>query len=154
MVMALMQTDQAAKAKEILDQRLSVKPDDYLLLYALGEMQDRIGAPPGSPEEARARKALERSIELEPTMYTTHLALGRMLLRSGEVDRAIAELERALELNPDDLSPAYTLSTAYRRKGNKAKAEELQAKFEKFKAEDRDRYMNVQILRLLREGEK
>jgi Flp pilus assembly protein TadD len=154
MVMALMQTDQAAKAKEILDQRLAVKPDDYLLLYALGEMQDRIGAPPGSPEEARARKALERSIELEPNMYTTHLALGRMLLRSGEVDRAIAELERALELNPDDLSPAYTLSNAYRRKGNKAKAEELQAKFEKFKAEDRDRYMNVQILRLLREGEK
>lgn len=154
MVMALMQTDQAAKAKEILRQRLASKPDDYLLLYALGEMQDRMGAPPGSPQEKEAVQALERSIQLEPNMSTSRIALGRMLLRRGEVDRAIVELEKALELNPANLSPCYQLSVAYRRKGNKAKAGELQAKFEQFKAEDRDRYMNVQILRLLRGGEK
>lgn len=154
MVMALMQTDQATKAKEILRGRLTSNPDDYLLLYALGEMQDRIGAPPGSPEEEEAVNALERSIQLEPNMSTSRIALGRMLLRRGEIDRAIVQLEKALELNPADLSPSYQLSIAYRRKGNKAKADELQAKFEQFKAEDRDRYMNVQILRLLREGEK
>jgi tetratricopeptide (TPR) repeat protein len=77
-----------------------------------------------------------------------------MLLRRGEVDEAIVHLERALKLNPDNLSPAYQLATAYRRKGNKEKAVEYQAMFEKYKEEDRDRYMNVQILRLLREGDK
>jgi tetratricopeptide (TPR) repeat protein len=154
MVMALMQTDQAAKAREILQQRLAVKPDDYLLLYALGEMQDRIGAAPGTPQEAEAVKALERSIQIEPNMSTSRIALGRMLMRRGDLDNAILHLERAIELNPVDLSPCYQLATAYRRKGNRAKAEEYQARFEQYKEEDRDRYMNVQILRLLREGEK
>jgi len=154
MVMALMQTDKAARAREILRERLQRKPDDYLLLYALGEMQDRVGASPGTPEEEEAVKALERSIELEPNMSTSRIALGRMLLRRGDLDNAIRHLEKAIELNPVDLSPCYQLATAYRRKGNKAKAEEYQAKFERYKEEDRDRYMNVQILRLLREGEK
>jgi Flp pilus assembly protein TadD len=153
-VMALMQTDQAAKAREILHQRLAVHPDDYLLLYALGEMQDRLGAPPGSPQEEEAIRALERSVQLEPNMSTSRIALGRILLRHGDIDRAIVELEKALEINPEDLSPCYQLSMAYRRKGDVEKADELQARFERFKAEDRERYMNVQILRLLREGEK
>ncbi len=154
MVMALMQTDQPDRAKEILRQRLGTNPDNYLLLYALGEMQDRVGAPPGTPEEEEAVKALKRSIELQPEMSTSRIALGRMLLRRGELDEAIVHLEKALEINPVDLSPAYQLATAYRRKGNREKAKEYQAMFEKYKTEDRDRYMNVQILRLLREGEK
>jgi len=154
MVMALMQTDAADKARQILHDRLATHPDDYLLLYALGEMEDRLGAPPGSPQEKEAVSALERSVQLQPNMATSRIALGRMLLRRGEVDRAIVELEKALELDPTDLSPCYQLSMAYRRKGNKAKAQELQVKFEQYKAEDRDRYMNVQILRLLREGER
>jgi tetratricopeptide (TPR) repeat protein len=154
MVMALMQTDQTDKAREIVRQRLATHPDYYLLLYAKGEMEDRVGAPPGSPQEIDAVKALERSVQLEPNMAASRVALGRMLLRRGEIDHAIVELEKAVEIDPTDLSPCYQLSMAYRRKGNKAKAEELQAKFEKYKAEDRDRYMNVQILRLLRKGEK
>lgn len=154
MVMALMQTDQTDRAKEILRERLATHPDNYILLYAYGEMQDRIGAAPGTPEEEEAVKALKRSIELEPDMSTSRIALGRMLLRRGEVDEAIVHLEKALELNPLNLSPAYQLATAYRRKGNREKAKEYQAIFEKYKEEDRDRYMNVQILRLLREGEK
>ena len=154
MVMALMQTDQSERARDILRQRLAHKPESHLLLYALGEMQDRIGAPPGTPEEMEAVEALKRSVEIEPNMAAPRVALGRMLLRRGEVDEAIVHLEKALELNRDDLSPAYQLSTAYRRKGDKVKAAEYQAVFEKYKEEDRDRYMNTQILRLLREGEK
>lgn len=154
MVMALMQTDQTERARKVLKERLAISPDNYLLLYALGEMQDRVGAPPGTDLEVEAVAALKRSIELEPNMAPSRVALGRMLLRRGEVDEAIVHLENALKLNPDNLSPAYQLATAYRRKGNKEKAVEYQAMFEKYKEEDRDRYMNVQILRLLREGEK
>ncbi len=154
MVMALMQTDQPEKARSILKERLALKPDNYLLLYALGEMQDRVGAPPGTELEKEAVEALKRSIEIEPNMATSRVALGRMLLRRGELDEAILHLEKAILLNPENLSPAYQLSTAYRRKGNKEKAAEYQAKFEQYKEEDRGRYMNVQILRLLREGEK
>jgi tetratricopeptide (TPR) repeat protein len=154
MVMALMQTDQTERARKVLKERLAISPDNYLLLYAFGEMQDRIGAPPGTELEKEALTDLKRSVELEPNMAPSRVALGRMLLRRGEVDEAIVHLEQALKLNPDNLSPAYQLATAYRRKGNKEKALEYQAMFEKYKEEDRDRYMNVQILRLLREGDK
>jgi tetratricopeptide (TPR) repeat protein len=154
MVMALMQTDQTERARKVLKERLAISPDNYLLLYAFGEMQDRIGAPPGTELEKEALADLKRSVEIEPNMAPSRVALGRMLLRRGEVDEAIVHLERAIQLNPDNLSPAYQLATAYRRKGNKEKAAEYQAMFEKYKEEDRDRYMNVQILRLLREGDK
>jgi tetratricopeptide (TPR) repeat protein len=154
MVMALMQTDQTEKARTVLRERLAISPDNYLLLYAFGEMQDRIGAPPGTDLEKEALADLKRSVELEPNMAPSRVALGRMLLRRGEVDEAIVHLERAIQLNPDNLSPAYQLATAYRRKGDKEKAAEYQKMFEAYKEEDRDRYMNVQILRLLREGDK
>jgi len=70
------------------------------------------------------------------------------------VDRAIPQLEKALELDPTDLSPCYQLAQAYRRKGEKERADELFAKFVKFRDEDRERHINRNLLKLLREGEK
>jgi hypothetical protein len=52
------------------------------------------------------------------------------------------------------LSPCYQLAQAYRRKGEKKRADELFAKFEKFRDEDRERHINRNLLKLLREGEK
>ena len=70
------------------------------------------------------------------------------------MDQGIVELEKALELDPTNLSPCYPLASAYRKKGDIARADELIAKFEKFKEEDREKHSNRTILRLLREGEQ
>ncbi len=153
MCMALMQIDQVPRALEILRQRLATNPDDYLLLYALGESADRtVGSGLVSDEEAL--HALERSVQVNPHLATSRIALGRIYLRRNEVDRAIPQLERALELDPTDLSPCYQLGQAYRRKGDKQRANELFAKFAKFREEDRERHINRNLLKLLREGEK
>jgi tetratricopeptide (TPR) repeat protein len=153
MCMALMQKDQVPRALEILRQRLATNPDDYLLLYALGESADRtLGSGLVSDEEAL--HALERSVQLNPNLATSRIALGRIYLRRNEVDRAIPQLQRALELDPTDLSPCYQLAQAYRRKGEKQRADELFAKFVKFREEDRERHINRNLLKLLREGEK
>jgi tetratricopeptide (TPR) repeat protein len=153
MCMALMQKDQVPRALEILRGRLAGHPDDYLLLYALGESADRSGGS-GLVSQEEALRALERSVQLNPNLSTSRIALGRIYLRRNEVDRAIPVLEKALELDPTDLSPCYQLAQAYRRKGDKERAEQLMAKFETFRDEDRERHINRNLLKLLREGEK
>jgi tetratricopeptide (TPR) repeat protein len=154
MAMALMQTDQMAKGIEILRQRLAASPNDYLILYALGEGLDHLGLARGSPEEKEAIGSLEKSVRLNSGFPDSRRAFGRILLRRGDVDQAIAELEKALELDPTDLSPCYPLASAYRKKGDSQRAAELMAKFERFRAEDREKHSNRTILRLLREGEQ
>lgn len=153
MCMALMQTDQVAKALGILRGRLATHPDDYLLLYALGESADR-SAGSGLVSEEEALRALERSVQMNPSLSTSRLALGKIYLRRNKLDRAIQELEKALELDPADLTPCYQLAQAYRRKGEKERADELFAKFVKFRDEDREKHINRNLLKLLREGEK
>jgi tetratricopeptide (TPR) repeat protein len=153
MCMALMQTDQVAKGLGILRGRLAAHPDDYLLLYALGESADR-SAGSGLVSEEEALRALERSVQTNPSLSTSRLTLGKIYLRRNEVDRAIQELEKALELDPEDLTPCYQLAQAYRRKGEKERADELFAKFVKFRDEDREKHINRNLLKLLREGEK
>jgi len=153
MCMALMQKDQAPRALEILRQRLATHPDDYLLLYALGESADRAGSSGGVSQD-EALHAFERSVQVNPNLAASRVALGRIYLRRNELDLAIPQLERALVLNPTDLSPCYQLSQAYRRKGDKQRADELMAKFEKFRDEDRERHINRNVLQLLRQDEK
>ncbi len=154
MAMALMQTDQMNKGIGMLRQRLAASPNDYLMLYALAEGLDHVGLSRGSPEEAEAIGALRKSIRLNPDFPDSRRTLGRILLRRGDVDEAIVQLEKALQLDPTELSPCYPLASAYRRKGDSHRAAELMAKFEQFKAEDREKHSNKTILRLLREGEQ
>ena len=50
---------------------------------------------------AAAREAARRAAELAPRTAWEHDALGRSLLRAGELERAASEFERALELEAD-----------------------------------------------------
>jgi tetratricopeptide (TPR) repeat protein len=154
MAIALMQTDKLNKGLAILRQRLAASPDNYLMLYALGEGLDHQGLEHGSAEEKEAIDSLRKSIRLNPDFPDARVALGRILVRRGDVDQAIVELEKALELDPTNLSPCYPLASAYRKKGDSVRADELIAKFEKFREEDREKHSNRTILRLLREGEQ
>jgi tetratricopeptide (TPR) repeat protein len=152
MCMALMQKDQTAQAIQIARQRLKVSPDDYLLLFALGEILSRSAASVGHDEEAV--QLLERSVRLNPDFSTARLELGKLYLRQGEDERARVELERALQLDPADLTPCYQLAQIYRREGDKKQADELFAKFKRFRDGDRERHINRNLLKLLRDGEK
>jgi len=151
--MALMLQDQGPRALEILHQRLTTYPDDYLLLYALGESADHAGNSGGVSQD-EALRAFERSVQLNANFAPSRVALGRMYFRRNKLDLAIPQLERALELNPNDLSPCYELAQAYRRKGDNQRANESMAKFEKFRDEDRKRSTNHDVLQLIRQGEQ
>lgn len=150
----LLQAGEAAKAIELLRQRTAASPNDYMGHYILAEALNRDGPAPGSPEEREAVLSLEKSIRLKPDFSGARATLGKTLLRRGEVDRAIRELEKALELDPKDESPMYQLAQAYRRKGDLNRAKDLFAKVDRGKSEERDKFMNRTLLRLVREGAK
>ena len=90
---------------------------DYQLLALLGDALIQAGASPGKPEFSEAKEALEKSIGEHPRYSSSHIALGRLLLQEGRVDRAVEHLELGRQLAPENPAPYMLLATAYRKRG-------------------------------------
>ena len=150
----LLELGETAKAVALLRQTAAAVPNDYLVQYVLGEALNRSGPAPASAEENEAVRALEKSVGINPDFAASRAVLGKLLLRRNETDRAITELEKALELDPNETASLYQLALAYRKKGALERAKELFAKVDRVKSEERDKFMNRTLIRLVREGSK
>jgi len=67
--------------------------------------------------------------ELGPDWYLTHQMLGRVLLQLDDAPNAIKELEKAVQLRPDDPFSHFQLGRAYRAGGKPEQAAKEQAEF-------------------------
>jgi Flp pilus assembly protein TadD len=150
----LLELGKTSTAIALLRQRATASPDDFIIQYILGEALNRAGPAPNSAEENDAIQALEKSVRLKPDFAASRAVLGKMLLRRNDVDRAISELEKALELDPRETSSLYQLAMAHRKKGNLDRAKELFAMVNREKDEEREKFMRRTLLRLVREGAK
>lgn len=148
----LMQQDRLPDAVRVLREQAERHPEDYLVQWFLAEALHRSGVRPGAAGEAEAVAALRASVGLHPELFESHLLLGKMLARRGELDEAIEHLERARELDPDDVSATYQLALVYRRQGQADRARELLALVGERKADDRDQFARGGLLRIVREG--
>ena len=138
--LVLMQMDKTAEAAKILRERAKADGGDYLVLWFLGEALNRSVVAPESPEEQEAVNALSRSVELNPKMPQPRALLGKLLARRGQYDLAAKHLEKALELDPENVAAMYQLAQVYQRKGESARAKQLFAKVGKLKAQDREQF--------------
>lgn len=66
-------------------------------------------------------------VRLAPSAEQGHSALGAVLEREGQLPAAIAELQKALAIKPDDASAQLNLAAAYKQTGAAAKAVPLYA---------------------------
>ena len=66
---------------------------------------------------ADARPHAEKAADLAPNLFAAHNALGRVLLETGEVERAIQVLETGMKLAPDSPEVRFSLARAYARAG-------------------------------------
>jgi len=76
-------------------------------------------------EPLEALKAFERVLQLMPDNAASEEDAGVGCLESGQAEKAAAHLERALELDPLQLSAATALQAVYRRQGENEKAAAL-----------------------------
>jgi Flp pilus assembly protein TadD len=76
-------------------------------------------------EPLEALRAFERVLQLMPDNAVSEEDVGVACLESGQVDTAAAHLERALKLDPLQLSAATALQALYRKQGANDKAAAL-----------------------------
>src|SRR5262249_49407706 len=146
-----MQLGQAQKATDMLRQKSELRGADFLMSYVFAEALIRSGANGGTSMEAEAVHALRDSVRLNPQFARSHAELGKLLLKQGDIDRAIPELKTATELDPNDSGPFYQLGQAYRKKGRKAEADEMLARVAQLHAPELQPGMNQELKRLVKQ---
>ena len=112
----LLTTQRYPEADELLKQVIQSSPSDFFGYYLFGEMRLQEGL------NEEALRYTKKAAELEPGYAATHANLGKLYVRSNDYAAAIRELERAVQLDPDDKTAYYQLSIAYRKTGEKEKA--------------------------------
>jgi tetratricopeptide (TPR) repeat protein len=146
-----MQIGQAQKAADMLREKSKIPGADFLMSYVLAESLIRSGADTGTSMETEAVQALQNSIRQNSKFARSHAELGKLLMKEGEIDRAIPELKIATELDPNDSGPFYQLGQAYRKKGQKAQADEMLARVAQLHSPERGADVNQELKRLVKE---
>lgn len=76
----------------------------------------------GTQQDEKAEKLLRAGLMLDDSDATLHHAMGLLLVRSGKSDQALAELERAAELQPENSRFTYVYAVALNSMGQPDKA--------------------------------
>ena len=113
-----------ARAIPAAREGLSKGHQNATLLTILGESLLRAGAHPGESEFGEAQAALEKAVALQPRDVSARTSLGRLYLVANRTAAALAQLERARELDPGNPSVYALLAKAYQRQGNSERAQE------------------------------
>ncbi len=130
-------TNEGEKAKAAADKALAIDKDNVeahrILALVYSAWSEGGGPPPTGETQATLRaKALEhfKAIRATPAMATDlslQLAFGRLLLRAGHTDEAIAELEKVAAQAPYVAEPFVLLAEARTSQGRMADAAEALA---------------------------
>jgi tetratricopeptide (TPR) repeat protein len=95
-------------------------PGNYLSTYFYGK------ALLFNDQEEQAEALLRKSVTLNGGYWESHLELAKALEQRGELEAALSEFRRAIELNPKDATAHYRLGGLYDRLG---KADQAQAEY-------------------------
>jgi tetratricopeptide (TPR) repeat protein len=115
----------------------------FMLLALFGEAVMLSGVEVRSDEFGEARAALEQSVAQSPTYISARMSLGKLYLMEGRADDAILHLNVARELDPKNAAVYSNLAVAYRKRGDKTRAEEILAILAKLNKEEVERIRNA-----------
>jgi tetratricopeptide (TPR) repeat protein len=104
-------------------ERLKDHPDDAFLHYLEANILFQKGADPGTAEFTAAIAAASHAEQLRADFVLAYDLLGNLYLKSGEIDKSIAQSRRALGQNPSDQEALYHLIQALRQSGKDSKGE-------------------------------
>jgi tetratricopeptide (TPR) repeat protein len=90
---------------------------DAVSLWKKMEESDELGDSP------RVRFLLEKAIRLDPRLAPAHLQLGIVQAEQNQFAAAISSYQKAIEIDPQSSEAHYRLAKAYRKIGDRKKAE-------------------------------
>jgi Tfp pilus assembly protein PilF len=126
----LLQEGDTAGARKVLKKSLAIDPKlgrtNFLYAKALREDGDYDGA------IAHLKTVLEQF----PRDRVVHNEFGRVLFLQKRYADAVAEFEKTLAIDPEDLQAHYNLMLCYNGLGNDKKAEEHKVRYLRFKADE------------------
>ena len=96
------QQSQLDEAIAVIRSRLERAPNDAKPNFLLADLLMRKSGDAQESGQDEARRLLMKAVRLQPDFAKAHAALGKLLLKSGQVDAAIVELKVALEKEPND----------------------------------------------------
>jgi predicted Zn-dependent protease len=142
----------AAEAKRVAREGIAKGSQHLMLLALYGEAVIRAGVDPSDPEFGDARAALEHAVDVRPNYASAQISLGKLYLREGRADDAIAHLNEGRQLDPRNPAAYSNLAAAYRSQGNTKQADEMlaflaklnQEQIEKTRSAPGDRKKNYQ----------
>jgi len=113
------QIGQNDQAREYLQRAYDIKPDgmEYEALIALGQLDIQGG------KNKEAQPIFEKAIKLKPDGPEGYTGLGNAYRGLKDFDKAIAQLNKALSLQPKDEDALHELAHAYIDKGDARNAE-------------------------------
>ena len=151
LTVAMQQTGRLAESIELLRKQVEKNPTDATTQLMLGQALIKNGAEPGEEDFDEARAAMLRSVELDPKVAAARVELGKLYLKSADLDNSIAHFQQALALDPSERTATYQLMVALRKAGRPqeaaALARKVRAQLQREKAEEveRNRYQLVKV---------
>jgi Tfp pilus assembly protein PilF len=109
--------DMAEQAKKEFEAELQIDPQNAGAEFILGELARR------EQQWGNAIKHFSRAAQLDAGFGDAFLGLGQSLISAQKYADAIAPLEKAVKLEPQNPAAHYMLATAYSRAGHKSEAE-------------------------------
>lgn len=136
-----------AAAIETFRRAIAIAPQEHNGYYFCAMALNR--RPEGGGLEAIA--LLQKALAISPDDAKCRVLLGQILLAQGRSKEGIAELERALRYQPDNVSALYQLALAYRRLGNTTLSEQRMGAFKRAKAKSREEQTAlVEVLKVIK----
>jgi len=121
--LAQIQQSNLEHALSTVRSELKSHPQDAFLHYLEAEILFQQSADPGTPGFKQAIASAELSLELKPQFVLAHDLLGKLYLKSGQIERSIEQSRMALKQNPSDQESLYHLIQALRQSGREEKGE-------------------------------
>jgi arylsulfatase A-like enzyme/tetratricopeptide (TPR) repeat protein len=112
----LQEAGDSRRALQVLDAVVAAHPDAVEAYNSLGVIYTRVG------DHARARAAFGKVLELDPTSAKAYENRAADELSARELDAAIGDLTRALDLDPHLYDALYNLALALEATGRRADA--------------------------------
>jgi tetratricopeptide (TPR) repeat protein len=118
-------TEEADEALKEFERELKVSPAHYLSMLQIAFEHIKRG------DYEAARPWAKQAVEVAPNAFVARKAWGQVLLETGDVEAAVAELEAGVKMAPDSPQMRFILARAYQRAGRTEDAERERVEFAK-----------------------